>query len=187
MNTMKILLLPLLLLLYGATAVGQEGDVESYRFPEEVHYSKGKIYLTDNTRYDVSDLTIDKDILTYKRKGSSQPAERDLADVAIIKIGKGSYAGRYALYGGLVMGLSAALALAQVGADPDTEVDINKGLFIGGFTAGGVLIGGLVGSAQTKWETLYVNEQAHLFRPAGLAVAVDPSTGHVRVGFRFRM
>jgi hypothetical protein len=187
MKVMRILLLPLLLMAFGSMAVCQEGDPEPYRFPDEVSYSKAKIYRADNTRFEVKNLTINKDHLTYKLKGSSSISECELQDVAILKASVGSNAGRYALYGGLVMGLSAALALAQAESDPYTDVDINTGLWIGGFTAGGVLLGGLIGSTQTRWETIYINEQAHLFQPVGLVMAADTATGHMRVGLQFAM
>ena len=187
MNIVKILLLPLLLFLFASIGNCQEGDTEAYEFPGEVSYSKAKIYLPDNSRFELSDLTISKDHLTYKRKGHSQISERDLQDVYIIKVSEGSHAGRYALYGGLTFGLSGLLAVVQVENDPNTDVDLNGGLFVGGFTAAGVLLGGIIGSTQTRWGTLYMNEQSNLFTPSGLAVSFNPDRGQLRIGLQFAM
>ena len=161
----------------------QTNSSESYRFPGETNYKKGKVYLKDNTRFEVTKLTIINDHLTFVQKNTSKTSEYNLDDIQILKVSEGTYAGSYALYGGLLFGLSAALGVAQAEAeianDPyKTRSDISAGAIIGGFTAAGVLIGGIAGSSKSKWKTLYVNEYASLNQRVRYAINFKANTNY---------
>lgn len=130
----------------------------TYQFPDSSFYKKGIIYFADNTRFNVKDLIVHKENLSFKIGNSSQKSEYQLNDVYLIKTSAGNHAWNYALYGGLVFAFSAALALADISSDPYVEPP-PAGPFIGGFAIGGALIGGLVGLAKPKWKTLYLNNQ----------------------------
>ncbi len=168
MKTLRSFLAILFVLSLFESSYSQTNQEESYEFPGETSYQKGKIYLKNNTRFEVTNLKIVNDSLSYIQKNTSQMTESSLNDIEIIKVSERTHAGEYALYGGLFFGLSAVLGVAQANAeinsDPYKEHSgVNEGALIGGFTVAGVLIGGLVGSASPKWKTLYVNEQASLF------------------------
>lgn len=86
------------------------------------------------------------------------------------------------------MGLSAALAVAQVESNPYPyrKTEINKGAWIGGFAAAGILIGGIAGSANPKWKTLYVNEQASLNNHSvKYALNLDTSINYIGLNLHF--
>ena len=174
-----------LLLMFAAPSQSQEETPASYKYPDAVSYSKAKIYLSGNERLEVVDLTIEKDHLSYKVKGSATTDGRDLQDIQVIKVSEGTRAGESALYGGLGFGLSALLAIVQVESTPNTELTINKPLLVGGFAAAGILLGGIAGSTQDKWKTLYVRERADLRIHQQIFVSFDPRGRSLYVNFGF--
>ncbi len=177
-----------LLLLFAVRAHSQEEAPPSYKFREAVSYSKAKVYLTNNARLEVRNLTIENDRLTFQAKGSPTADGKELEDVQVIKVSEGKRAGEYALYGGIVFALSSALALLQVEADPyntGNDVEINKPLWIGGFAAGGLLLGGIVGSTQDKWKTLYVRDTSQRRDREQILVSVEPAPMGLGLGVRF--
>lgn len=139
-------------------AVSASAQTPVFKFPGNHRYSKAKIYFKNNNRIEASNLTIKDDHLTFVNKATSQNGEYNLSEVYLIKVGEGNKAGEYALIGGAISGLSAALSLASINSDPFTEGP-SAGPWIAGWTAGGLLIGAIVGANQEKWKTLYVSEQ----------------------------
>ncbi|MFH1221273.1 MAG: hypothetical protein V1694_12595 [Candidatus Eisenbacteria bacterium] len=182
-----VVIILLLLLAYVPTAYCKEPATHNYRFEDEVTFAKGNLSLANNTRFEVSDLTIAKDHLKYKRQGSSEMSECDLADISLLKVSEGTYAGRYALYGGLVMGLVGARWALQFDNESANADAGDEWLLIGTFAASGVLFGGIVGYTQERWKTLYINEQSSLFRPSGIFLCFNPQGGQLRTGLRYEM
>lgn len=140
----------------------QTGD---YYFADSTYYSRAKVYLQDNVRYEVEDLMITNDRLSFINKINSKQSELDLTDVFVIKAFDGTEAAKYALYGGLISCLSGILAVASVETDPYEETSINKEAFVFGFAAAGAIIGAVVGANMEKWKTVYVSEKASIFNP----------------------
>ena len=60
-----------------------------------------------------------------------------------------------ALIGGGLTLLAGALAVLQVEADPTLQTKENAGVIILGLTAGGTVIGGLIGFAMPKEKTVF--------------------------------
>jgi len=133
------------------------GQDKQYQFAGKHKYSQGILQLRDNTKIQVINLVIENDHISYKKKSNKQSGQYELSDLYLIRVTNGTQALRYAMYGGAVAGLAAALGLAQAGSDPFAELP-EPGPFIGGFAAAGAIIGGLVGAGQTKWKTIYVAE-----------------------------
>ncbi len=185
MRLIKLYLVFLFILSFLNESYCQTNNKQTFRFPGEYHYKKAKIYLKNNLRFEVNDLKIVNDHLTYMQKNTFNTSECELDDIQIIKVSKGTYAAEYALYGGLVFALSSALAIAQTNADPYTEGSIDEGAFIGAFTAAGILIGGITGSLKPKWKTLFVNEQASLFnRPFQYGLNLKSTTNYIGLNFQ---
>lgn len=136
---------------------------QTIKFPGENSYSKGKIYFKNNNRIEVTNLKITDDHLSFTNKSTRQPGEYDLSDTYIIKVSEGTKVGEYALIGGAVMGVSAALAILPY-ADDDMYDAPPTGPWILGWTIGGVVIGAIIGANQEKWKTIYVNEHASLIK-----------------------
>jgi len=94
----------------------------------------------------------------------------------------GSNAGEGALIGGCV-GLSTAVmawmqASTQAASDPYTEVDNSKILPVfAGFTAGGVLVGFIIGSTIKKWKKV----------PVGSVFGYLPDKREIRFGFNLAL
>jgi len=148
------------------------GQGSTLAFPGEHHYQRSIIYLDDEqkSRIEANHLFINDDALTVTpRAGKNQTAPLqeqnfDLSGIYMIKTSKGTRAAEYAVYGGLIGGLSGLLAWGQAKAeaasDPfmETDDDLAKQLTIG-FTVGGALIGGIVGAGKHKWETIYYQDK----------------------------
>ena len=149
--------LPFVLLLSLISYSSIYSQTENYRFPDSTFYSKAKIYFENNKRFEVSNLVINRDRLTFTRNNKRDHYQLD--EIYIVKVQKGTHAGRYALYSGFAFGLSAVLAIARVESDPVVESQVNNGALIGGAALGGALIGALVGSTQPIWKVVFVNEE----------------------------
>ena len=142
-------------------------QAQSLKFPGTNRYSKSIIYMDDenSTFYKAQNVTIINDSVTISLVPTDftepAPIHAHINDIYTLRISQGSKAGEYAIYGALLMAVSSLLAVADVSSDPYTEVDENaaKNLTIG-FTIGGALVGGIIGSTKHKWKTIYQKEDS---------------------------
>ncbi len=160
MCKLKIILLIFFLFILHFNVYSQ---TSSYKFPGDNIYSKAKIYFKNNNRIEVSNLNIKNDHLTFTNKATFLKGEYDINDVYIIKVSEGTRSGEYALIGGAVSGVSAALSILIYSSDEYYDPP-PAGPWILGFAAGGALIGAIVGANHEKWKTLYVNEHASILK-----------------------
>jgi hypothetical protein len=125
-------------------------------------YSTAKIYQKGKSEVlKVSNLKFVNDTLLQYQEFNSNINKQEpflTSNVRYIAVKSGTYAGSYALYGGAVGLLSSLIAVLET--DPLGESGINWFPFVAGFTAGGAVIGGLIGACNPKWKTLYIQNKA---------------------------
>ncbi|MDN5201350.1 hypothetical protein QQ008_08255 [Fulvivirgaceae bacterium BMA10] len=151
-------------------------------------YNKGKIYLKDNRILSVKTLQITDEEVNFLHKENLTKGAVDLTDVKLIRVPKGNYAGRGALYGGGLMTLSAIYALIKINSDPYVEPKENAGAILLGFIVGGTLVGALIGSASPKWATIYPKKNnSASSNKINYKAGISASTKHIglslRIGF----
>jgi hypothetical protein len=128
------------------------------------NYSVAKIRQKDMSAFKVLNLTLTSDsILQYNlsdSKGSLMRTQISTDNIRYIQIKDGTHVGSYGAYGGVTGLLSAIYGVLSVKADPtldDSGVDWAP--FILGFTAGGFVIGALVGLCVPRWKMLYIPDK----------------------------
>ena len=155
----------IIILLLSVAVFAQEQEL---KFPGEHNFTKSIIYMDDEnaTFYLANSIHIVDDSVSITPKaesgqfGAVDIVNAHINDIYTIRISQGTRAGEYALYGGLLMGLSAVLAVADVGSDPYTEIDESAARsFVIGFTVGGALVGGIIGANKHKWKTIYQKDE----------------------------
>ena len=134
-------------LCFAITAIccGQSIQIQSYK--------KAKIYLNDHRIVKVKNLEINGMNTTFLNSANNKHEERSLNTINLIRVAKGNHLLEGVLYGAGTLALAALLI--------DVEPDIlgrpqNKGAdFYLGLTAGGAIVGALVGSIFPKWKEVY--------------------------------
>ncbi len=117
-------------------------------------YSKGRIIKKDRTKYVGRQLVFKTDVLTFNDENTGRTITLPLSEVDYVsKIGNHALEG--ALIGGGLTLLAGALAVLQVEADPTLQTKENAGVIILGLTAGGTVLGGLIGFAIPKEKTIF--------------------------------
>jgi hypothetical protein len=164
MNQNFKLLAILLICLVGHSAMAQKNKLflESNKI-----YSTGKIYLKKSFVPIVAkDFKLMNDsILNYTDSGTGITKSMNLSTTPVnyIKIRTGTKAGEFALWGGAFMGLSAlygALSAENESLDTSGETSgVNWLPFVAGFTAGGAVIGGLIGVFVPKYKNFYLKDK----------------------------
>lgn len=133
-------------------------------------YANGNVYMAGNPRKLVKagDLSIVDQSLNFTNRRTKQHAQLDLSQIHKVRVIEGSYAGEYALYGGLSMAALSWLSLLQAKADLEADGYDTSGeggfeaKLVLGFTAAGALIGGIWGAKTPKWKTLYTGKKVAL-------------------------
>lgn len=118
----------------------------------------GRLTTTDGFLINFSKIKVEGTQLHYQESGRTFFQKVELDKIMKVEKQSGSYAG----WGGLLLGGSALVGslygIAQAASDPFTEIDKSKARnLVIGFTAGGILIGALIGSGIKKYETVYDN------------------------------
>lgn len=128
---------------------------QSLNLPPEQLYEKATIGLSNFDKLDVLQLVVRRDSISFYHKGEF--TQMDYNTVNYIKIRKGGKGKGGAMIGGSTMLLYSLLSIIQVQSDPDMELRSNAGAMIALFTAGGVALGGLIGSAIPRYKTYYIH------------------------------
>jgi hypothetical protein len=120
-------------------------------------YSYAKIYQKGMPAVKVKNLILSNDsLLQYTLndyQGSSHKILLSTTNVRYISVIKGSHVASYGAYGGAVGLISSLYAVF----DPTLkDSGVNWTPFILGFTAGGAVIGALVGVCVPKWKILFI-------------------------------
>ncbi len=116
-------------------------------------YKKAKIYLNDHRIVKVNNLEINGINTTFLNSINNKHEERSLNTIKLIRVAKGNHLLEGALYGAGTLALTALL----IDLEPDAlGRPQNKGAdFYLGLTAGGAIVGALVGSIFPKWKEVY--------------------------------
>lgn len=200
----KVFIFSLLILLsLSMQSFAQDGASTDFLFPGSHQYSKAMIYLNDEstTLYNVNSLTIVDDVLTFKPKTApgiiSNEENIGLNNVYLIKVSRGTKAAEYAVWGALIGGLSGFLGAVQGVNDAENQAlmrgetvtngdELIRNITVG-FTIGGLIIGGIYGASQHKWETVYNESNFSNFIPENLKYSFSymPKSKGVLLNMRY--
>ncbi|MEK6154078.1 hypothetical protein WIW50_12485 [Flavobacteriaceae bacterium 3-367] len=134
----------LFLLLLSTSGIAQQ---------ENRSYRKAKLYLKDFRILKAKALEIGPGEVNFFNVATRANEKVELDDLTLIRVPRGSHALAGGLYGAGTMALTAFLIDVQ--PDP-LGIERERGAeFYIGFTAGGALLGALVGSLFPKWKPLF--------------------------------
>ena len=154
--------------------------------PDGAQYSRARIVLPDNSQYEVADLMIEGNQVSFRPTDGTLSAPLQLTDVAQIRVWQGAPAGLWALGGAAGLGLLTAVMVGNannelegIGAD---TVPV-AAWALGGAALGG-LIGYFVGRTQGTWGELYYNARPTVgMAPPGL----ESGSAGLNVGLGLRL
>ena len=157
-------LVVILIFLAGHSAIAQKNKLY---LESNKTYSTGKIYLQKSFVPIVAkDFKLMNDsILNYTDSGTGIANSLNISATSVnyIKVRTGTKAGEFALWGGAFMGLcalSGVLSAEEESLDTSGQTsDVNWLPFVAGFTAGGALIGGLIGVFVPKYKNFYLKDK----------------------------
>ena len=164
MNQNFKLLVVILICFVGHSAIAQKNK---FFLESNKTYSTGKIYLKKSfVPILAKDFKLINDTtLKYTDSGTGIANSLNLSTTSVnyIKIKTGTKAANFALWGGALMGLSALSGVAsaeQESLDTSGQTsDVDWLPFVAGFTAGGALIGGLIGVFVPKYKNFYLKDK----------------------------
>lgn len=154
-------------------------------------YVRGKIYIKKSIQpIEARNIMIVQDsVLQYTdaQAGDTRVLTLPSSTVGYVKVKTGSKAGAYALYGGGLMCLSALVGVLTAEGESVEDYGDTSGInwtpFVLGFTAGGAVIGGVIGAFVPKYNNYYIKTpgmalnvkivpQYYYGRSAGIGVRV---------------
>jgi hypothetical protein len=179
---MKNFLLIIALLIMVGSVSAQKRTIEMNK-----NYANAKIVQIGKGIVPVKNMMLVSDtLLQYTSKGgdgSIGMKQISVSNVRYVKIKKGSYFGIGALAGGGMGLLSAVYGVLTVKSDPSLDDSgVNWAPFIIGFTAGGALIGGIVGVCIPKWKTYFLPDRSTSF-----SIKFTPSISPAYCGLGMKM
>jgi hypothetical protein len=175
-----VLLLAILILGYSVSAQKRTLEINK-------RYATAKIVQTGRGVFPVKNMTMINDtVLQYNSgggDGSINMKQISTSAVRYVKVKKGNYAGLGALAGAGMGLLSSVYGVLTVENDPYyDDTDVNWSPFIVGFTAGGALIGTVVGLCIPKWRTYFIPNQKTSF-----SINFSPSISPAYCGLGIKM
>ncbi len=150
-------------------------------------YEFGFIKKTDKSSVKAQNLVFDGDSLRFLDRKTQQAGVLPLSGVRQVSVQGGHPIVESAVLMGGAMLVGSLLGVKQ--AESDTGSGVSSGTktaIVGGMTAGGVLIGALVGSATHKYKTVFKNGQLVASLPTAFAAS---GSAHrvLRVGVAFAL
>jgi hypothetical protein len=127
--------------------------------PELKNYKQVKIGLMNYKRMEGKSLVILDDSVLFVDLLTQKSTTVGFEDINYLRVQKGTQAGSWALYGGLLMGLSCLMGVAEIESDPNMGYKENAEAVVVGFILGGAAVGALIGSAFPKWKTYYIHNR----------------------------
>jgi len=147
---MKPLLLALILFVLSSTCLAQSQNDHSYK--------KAKIYLENHRIIKVNNLEIEGSEVSFMNSVNRKQEKIAMNNIKLIRVPKGSYLLEGALYGAGTGALTAVLIDVQNDDPLGLSVEKKRGAgFYIGWTAGGAVVGALVGSLFPKWKQVYAD------------------------------
>lgn len=124
------------------------GQADTENFPKKDHYKRAMITLHDEQFFDIKNLQIVGDSVSFMHKNSKQSEKIALSNIYQLKVKK-----RTAVVGGAIIGTVIPFIFtlgALIDNDPNAD---NIGAMVAGLLIGGAAIGGAIGLAIPIWET----------------------------------
>jgi hypothetical protein len=137
------------------------------------NYEKGKIYIKKSLiPIAVTKLVLINDSLlnyTESETGIAKSLVVSTSAINYVKLKTGTKAGEFALWGGAFMGLCGLIGALSAEADymqaNNYESSGVKWVpFVGGFTAGGALVGALIGVFCPKYKNFYIKDNTTTYK-----------------------
>lgn len=152
-----------------------------YNLPEQSSYSKGEISFEDYSKVAVKEMSLTADSVSFFNGSTEVMETRSLGEINYIRVQTGTKAGKYAVYGGLLMGLTSLLAIMNVQSDPTMELAPGVGFKLAGFIGGGVVLGALIGNASPQRKTYYIEDEISFIQDVQFKLI----TGETNLGDNF--
>ena len=169
-----------------ALTVAAAADAQSSSASTRRTYGRGSV-IAGGERFQVQNIVVARDTLTFTIKSTGERRSYPLGRVEYASRTR-NHAAPGALVGGGLMLLGGLLGVAQAEADPDLETRDNAAVIVGALTAGGALIGGIIGAALTDEKTIIQN--GRFVASLALPIPVPRSSGRIdlellRIALRF--
>lgn len=119
-------------------------------------YGSGVVVVVGGERFTARNLVLARDTLTFTVQGAGDRRSYPLSRVEYASRIR-SHATEGALFGGALMLISGLLAFAEIGADPTVEANDNATGIVAAFTAGGALLGAVIGSQLREEKSIIQN------------------------------
>lgn len=160
---MKNLILLVSLFLLASSGYAQKQYLENNKTYSAVKiYQKGKSEIIRGLNLKILNDTLIQ--FEGQNTGTAKIQQYLISDVRYIAVKNGTYAGSYGAVGGGIGLLSAVYGVLSVKNDPTLDdSDVNWAPFIVGFTAGGAVLGALIGATKPRWKTLYTPDNKTSF------------------------
>jgi len=126
-----------------------------FNLPEERYFLKGTVSLDNLEKFTATNIKIQSDSISFNSLGTNRA--HHLGEINYLKLQKGTKAKNGFLIGAGSMLFISLLSIAEVESDPNRQLVSNAGTIVLGFTAGGGLLGALIGSTIPNYQTHYVN------------------------------
>ena len=133
-----------------ALAIPSTADAQQRRT-----FGRGTV-IVGGERFGAEKLVVHDDTLTFVVRASGQPKSYPLSRVEYASRIR-THAREGALAGGGLMLLGGLLGVAQAEADPNLEPRGNAGVIVGALTLGGIVVGGLIGTAFPREKSIIQN------------------------------
>lgn len=124
------------------------GQDATGNFPKKNHYKRAMITLFDQQFFDIKNLQIEGDSISFMHKSNKQSEKIALSNIYQLKVKK-----KTRVIGGAIIGAVVPFIFtlgALIDNDPNAE---NTGAMVAGIVLGGAVIGGAIGLAIPVWET----------------------------------
>ena len=144
-------------------------------------YEHAEVFLPDNSRFEVADLMIEGDRVSFRRENANTRTELQLGDVAAIRVRTGNEGLQWAGYGAVAGALTGAYAAYQINNN-SLGSETSYAPWVVGFAAGEALLFYIIGSRRATWNGIYANETTAV----RIVPLMLPSSVGVRVSLNLR-
>ena len=152
------------------------------------NYPIAKIYQKGMPAFRVKNLTFSNDtVLQYTltdNNGLSRNIQLATSNVRYVGVKTGSYAVIYGAAGGAVGLLSSLYGVLSVKSDPTLDDSgVNWAPFVIGFTAGGALVGGIIGAFIPRWKMHYFADKKTSY---SIGISPDVNMNYYGLGLKIK-
>jgi len=124
-----------------------------FKLPPKSFYRNAEITLDDGEMFECSKLKIKADSISYYKINQRLQKTIALSDVNILKVKSGDYSGTVAICGGLILGITKLIAIAD-----NSHQNNNKWPLVVGYSIVGAGVGGIIGAFFPRYKCYYFNK-----------------------------